>query len=209
MEERRAVWNRVHIAHDSDALSGSDPAEMLRHHELADFLKPGMAVLDIGVGLGGAAKYFHSLGCAVDCLDVADEALGKVRPWVNRFFLADELALLPSSHYDLAISHLTAQHMTDEDLREQIHEVTRALKVGGIFSLHLAGSRIPGEDNITGPIPEGFDGRMCRSPEYALQMLVNEAPIKGRIYEFHMLDNIMEWPEFKSYWYFVRLRRDG
>jgi SAM-dependent methyltransferase len=132
-----------------------------------------------------------------------------VRPWVNRFFLADELALLPSSHYDLAISHLTAQHMTDEDLREQIREVTRALKVGGIFSLHLAGSRISGEDNIEGPIPEGFDGRMCRSPEYTLEMMLKEVPSRGRKYEFHLLDKIMEWPEFKSYWHWIHVRREA
>lgn len=207
MEDRQEVWNRLHTAKDKDALSGQDPAEMLRHHGLDD-PRPGIFVLDIGVGLGLAARFFSERGCTVDCLDVADAARRAVGAWARRFYLAKDIEMLPTSEYDLAISHLTAQHMTDADLREQVREVARSLKRGGIFSLHLAGSRIPGEDNLKGPIPEGYDGRMCRTPEYALEMVLEEVPAKGRKYQFHILDNIMEWPEFKSYWFFLQVRRE-
>lgn len=208
MDDRREHWNKVHETSDPDALSGSDPAETLRQHGLADFIKPAMVVLDIGVGLGSAAYHYVQSGCTVDCLDVADAAVRKVERWARRFYAVKDIDMLPTGEYDLALSHLTAQHMTDEDLREQIRHVARALKRDGLFSLHLAGSRIPGEDNLRGAIPEGFDGRMCRSPDYALEMALEEVEVKGRRYKVSLTDNVMEWPQFKSCWFFMHVRRE-
>lgn len=209
MDDRREHWNKVHKAQDRDALSASDPAETLRHHGLADYLKSGMTVLDIGVGVGNSVRYYKELGCTVDCLDVADVAAATVAPWARSFYTAKGIHMLPAEEYDLALSHLTAQHMTDADLREQIRYVSSALKRGGVFSLHLAGSHIPGEDNLRGPIPDGFDGRMCRSPEYALEMVRDAVSVSyGQHYSVSLTDNVIEWPQFKSYWFFLYVRRE-
>jgi SAM-dependent methyltransferase len=207
MEDRRTVWNRAHEAHAEGPLSGSDAAEVLRHHGLDSYDHRGATgtVLDIGVGLGNASRYFRILGYTVDALDVADLAEPTVREWVRHFYLDSELETLPAGEYDLAVSHLVAQHMAEPALRRQILWVSRALKPGGLFSLHLAGSRIDGENNWTrADIPDGFDGRMCRTEEYAFELVKR---VVGDGYNVGYAGHVKDWPEFRSYWFYIHIRR--
>jgi SAM-dependent methyltransferase len=202
--EARKRWNSAHESVDEGALSGQDPAEMLRHHGLVEHMHPGMTILDIGVGRGYAARYFREAHSAVvDCMDIADRAHEVVAPWCRRFILAgrDELY---SEEYDLAVSHLTAQHMSDRQLRAQVKAVGHALKPGGIFSLHLAGSDRLGEEDLRGPIPEGMDGRMCRSKPYMLELVQEEL---GDGWTASFAGREIAWPAFESRWYFMHVRR--
>ena len=198
----REAWNACHRAQHEGALSGSDAEEVLRHHRIADMIRPGLVVLDIGVGLGGMSRYLHSRGCIVDALDVADVAEKTVRAYVSRFYVAADIETLTANTYDLAISMIVAQHMCERNLREQIKHVGRALKPGGLFSLHLAGATEGPLNNLPGPIPSGMDGAMCRDPEYALAMI---ADVLGTGYTASVLEHRMHWPKFKSYWYWVRI----
>lgn len=205
-EKIRSNWNDVHKRFRQrergarDALSGSGPKNMLENHGLP--VPTGGTVLDIGVGHGLASRYFHERGCIVDALDIADEACDTVSGIVRSFYTSP--ADLPRDEYTLAVSQLVVQHMPEDLLREQIRHLGPALRPGGIASLQFAGSHIPGEDNWTCPIPSGFDGRMCRSPEYALA-LVREELLTG--FTVSLAGKRMEWPQFKSYWYFVRITR--
>jgi SAM-dependent methyltransferase len=200
----RKRWNTAHEAVDEGALSGQDPAEMLRHHGLVEYMRPGMTILDIGVGRGYAAHYFRETWTAtVDALDIADEAAKTVTAWVRHFYRADR-DRLPGAEYDLAVSHLTAQHMSDRQLRAQMKDVGHALKPGGIFSLHLAGSDRPGEEDLRGPIPEGMDGRMCRSKPYMLELVQEEL---GDGWAAAFAGREIAWPAFESRWYFMHVRR--
>jgi SAM-dependent methyltransferase len=202
---RAAAWNQAHTVKDADALSGSDPAEMLRHHQVEHLVRPGARVLDIGVGLGYAARMFRERECIVDALDIAEKAEAQVRPWIRNFYLHDRLDLLPVAEYDLAVSHLVAQHMAEPDLLAQVVSVARALHPGGMFSLHLAGSTIDSENNWDRPdIPPGFDGRMCRTPAYMLDIILKLLP-PG--YWANRLGRVMDWPEFKSYWFWIHIVR--
>jgi len=202
----REAWNAAHRAHHEGALSGSDPQGVLRHHGLEEAVRPGLTVLDIGVGLGGMSQYLHGRECVVDALDVADAAEETVRPYVRRFYLAQDIDTLPSDEYDLAISMIVAQHMSERNLRRQIKHVFRALKPGGMFSLHLAGATEGPLNNLPGEIPSGMDGAMCRSPEYALAMI---GDVLRDGYSAIVTDLRMEWPQFKSYWYFVHIGKDS
>lgn len=207
--ENRRQWNSIHIDPDKvaqGALSGSDPEDVLGHHQLMSFIRPGLTVLDIGVGLGGMAKYLHSKGCVVDSMDVADKAEDTVRPYIRRFYLADDIFSLSSDTYDLALSQLVAQHMCERNLREQIKHVFRSLKSGGRFSLHLAGATEEPLNNLAGSIPPGMNGAMCRDPAYARNMVEDE--LKSNPYRIMMLDHRMEWPQFKSYWYFFHIFKE-
>jgi len=222
MEPRRPHWNAIHLAAAAsekeaiEALTGSNAPTTLAQHSISP--QTGMVVLDVGVGLGNMARYLAELGCTVDCLDVADAAEQAVREWMRRFYIADEIVMLPTAEYELAISHLTAQHMTDSDLRRQIREVGRALRPGGIFSLQLEGGYVPEMENYRGSkIPDGFDGAMCRTPEYAQEMIADElghgceATITPTRFTFPALPpesyEHRHGRQFDCYWYFAHIRR--
>lgn len=207
MTSRRENWNQVYRARGeaagAGALSGSDPEETLRYHDLT--LRPGMVVLDIGVGMGYAARYYAEHGCTVDALDVSDLAAEVVRLWTRKVYLHDDLETLPAGAYDLAVSHLVAQHMDEPELLRQVKAVAKALKPGGIFSVHLAGSRRAEENNWTEPgIPSGFDGRMCRTEEYAVKLFRKAL---GKHYRVGPAGEVKEWPEFASYWHYIHVER--
>jgi len=211
-EER---WNRVHEARhlgtitdkDPGALSGSSAESVLEYHQVADLICPGLIVLDIGVGMGNMSRYLHSCLCHVDAMDVADKAETTVQGYVHRFYPVRDIQSLSANKYDLAISMIVAQHMSDENLRQQISHVFRALKPGGIFSLHLAGATRPYMNNIAGPIPAGKDGAMCRTPDYAID-LVGDV-LENQPHGLKLLDRRMQWPKFNSYWYFLRITKEG
>lgn len=196
----RQNWNGVHVIRHDGALSGSPALEVLNHHRISRVWSREK-ILDIGVGLGGMAEYLHSQDCVVDCLDVADEAEKTVRPFCRRFYLAENIETLPSDEYDLAISMLVAQHMCERNLRRQIREVYRSLKPGAMYSLHLAGAMEDGKNNLAGEIPSGMDGAMCRTPDYALAMIHDEAPKS----DVTILGTWSPWIQFRSYWYFVHI----
>jgi len=210
-EER---WNKVHAAkHQSHitkenpgALSGSPPTEVLNHHQLIQHIRPGLTVLDIGVGMGGMSKYLKEADCIVDALDVATEAGKTVEQYARQFYSARRISDLPTEEYDLAFSMIVSQHMSDENLREQIEHVYRALKPGGIFSLHLAGATEEDQNNIQGPIPLGKDGAMCRTPNYSLALI--KEVLQGANYSTKLLNHRVSFPQFKSYWYFVHIVKE-
>jgi len=204
-KKTRDRWNGVHRVHHPGALSGSDPLIVLQQHLVAHMIRSGLVTLDIGVGLGGMSRHLHSQGCVVDALDVADTAEETVREYIRNFYVADDIITLPNNEYNLAISNIVAQHMNEKNLRDQIQHVFRALKPGGLFSLHMAGATESHLSNITGPIPKGMDGAMCRDPEYALAMI--DDVIKTG-YNARMLAHQMAWPQYKSYWYFIHITKE-
>jgi len=208
----RERWNRVHEAYQSGALPVSDPGalsgspavEVLSHHGVAEMICPGLVVLDIGVGLGGMSKYLQESLCIVDALDVADAAEKTVASCARKFYAARDIADLPEDEYDLALSMIVSQHMCDADLRKQVKYVVRALKPGGLFSLHLAGATDAENNNIPGLIPQGKDGAMCRTEDYALELI--GGAVDGA-YTAEVTARRMEFPQFGSYWYFIHIRR--
>lgn len=201
----RISWNAAHAAHHEGALSGSLPEEVLSHHQISYIIHPRLVILDIGVGLGGMSEYLHSQKCTVDALDVADEAEQTVKQFIRRFYVAENIQNLPMKEYDLALSMIVAQHMCERNLRKQIYYVFRSLKPNGLFSLHLAGATEGPLNNLPDEIPVGMDGAMCRDPEYALA-IIHDVIKTG--YRAVVLDHRMDWPQFKSYWYFVHITKE-
>jgi len=207
----RERWNGAHNAHNTGALSGSPAEEVFRHHHLTELIKPNIVVLDIGVGLGQMSQCLSEMGCIVDALDVADAAEATVKDYIRNFYLDEHCNKLPTEEYDVAISHIVAQHQTERMIKRQVKEVFRALKPGGVFSLHSAVStdekNVP--NNIPGPIPPGRDGAMCRTTDHFRamieQVLRDEFGLQG--WAVKLLRHVVNWPEFGSRWYFVHICR--
>lgn len=168
-ESLRAWWDGKHQLNHSWWLSGSPPQGIWDLLGIDHLLVPGAEVLEIGVGMGNGPKALLDRGCHVSVLDISSVAIAKVAEFAQGY-LADDLSALtsppalPLNCFDVALSHLVAQHMTDEDLTAQIHAVVRALKPTGLFALHF-----PSYVNPAQPFDETLrmakGGGVCRSPE--------------------------------------------
>lgn len=136
-EPVRDWWNRAHQSSHVFWLSGTEAREVWQRLDVESQILPGRSVLDIGVGLGTCTRALAELGCEVHALDISPIALERVKPFA-RTHLASDLSSLPAGYFDLALSHLVAQHMNTENLLAQFEAVIRALKRGGILAVQFA-----------------------------------------------------------------------
>lgn len=162
-ETMKEWWQRAHVRDHQVWLTGSEGAEVWQRLEVIDRLTPGAAVLNVGVGFGHCTRELVAKGCVVDVLDIAPAALERVAGIVRTGYLAGAIEKLPPNTYDVAISHLVAQHMMDSDLREQIREVVHSLKPDGVFAIQFATSTLPVTPEQTPTAAKG--GSNQRSPE--------------------------------------------
>lgn len=160
----RAAWDGWHSRGEVESTS---PEALLHLHEVV--ISPGMVFLDVGVGVGAMAKAAVEWGAVVDALDVSEVAGQQLSGVVRRFYLAAEIEELPTEEYDLALSHLVAQHMLDQELRQQSEHIYRALRPGGVFTIQFAGSDQGAADRLL-PSTDCV-GHMVRSPDEAFQCL--------------------------------------
>lgn len=142
-------WDIAHKTDHAYWLSGTPGEEVWKRLGVRDRLKPGLRVLNIGVGLGRDTRELVALGCNVSVLDISETALERVKDvaagWIDP-------AQLPDNTFDLALSHLVAQHQADLTLQEQIENVLRSLKPGCMFAIQYAAhahtSHLQGRDQI-------------------------------------------------------------
>ena len=129
-------WDKTHEGKDIMWTTDTSGEGVWKNLKVKDLIKTSKTVLDIGVGLGRGTKDLYNEGLEVHGLDISIVALNKVKPFTkNQYLPTDEL---PKNYFDLAISHLVAQHMCDEDLLEQMKKVILSLKPSGIFAMQFA-----------------------------------------------------------------------
>jgi ubiquinone/menaquinone biosynthesis C-methylase UbiE len=122
-------------------------------------VKPGAHLLDIGAGLGGAARYFATeLGCRVTGIDVTDDYVRVANALAKRVRLADRVAFhkasalaLPfeAASFDGAYMLHVGMNIFDKDA--VFAEVRRVVKAGGVFGIYDI-MRV-GEGEVTLPVP--------------------------------------------------------
>jgi SAM-dependent methyltransferase len=157
------------LGKDPEALATADLAPLDQFHsmgraatvELARLaaLAPGTEVLDVGGGLGGAARLLaHELGCRVTVLDCT-EVYCRVGADLTRRTGLDRLVAFhhgsalempfPAHRFDVVWSQHSSMNIGDKP--RLYAEVRRVLRPGGRFALHeiMAGSRQP----IHFPVP--------------------------------------------------------
>ena len=161
----RKHWRECHAASDEQMLSGSPPAYVLGIHEIV--VPQGGTVLDIGIGLGEMARYLKEQGCHVHSMDITEEALDKVADVTEaRWLITDTL---PAGMFDLAICHLVAQHVSDDDLVPELRNVLQSLKPGAVLSIQFAM-----RPDAVGQVHELIDCRLggaCRDSERARRIV--------------------------------------
>jgi SAM-dependent methyltransferase len=157
-------WDHAHGIDHQQWLTGSPGAEVWERLDVVGPLRPGTAVLNIGVGLGRCTRELAVLGCTVSALDISPVAVERIKD-VATGYLASDLGSLPANRFDLALSHLVAQHMRDADLLDQIHHVVRSLKPDGLFAMQYADHKF----GVLSDQPQTMDmakgGSICRQED--------------------------------------------
>jgi len=123
----------------------------------------GLAVLDLGCGTGRHAVWLATAGASVTAVDFSEGMLAEARQktgGMNIRFLAHDLhepLPLPSSTFDLVVSGLVLEHLSD--LARFFGEACRVLRPGGravVSAMHpamfLRGSQARFTDPVSGDV---------------------------------------------------------
>lgn len=210
-EHNKRTWGRFHEEGNRGALTGTSFKHTVSFFGLKGYLFRGMNVLEIGVGLGFCVKGFYEMGCNVYASDICKEAFRRIEKYIKGSFLYGEVEKLPDDFFDLAVSHLVTQHMSEAGLLKQFPEVIRSLKPNGVFCVQFAYSDILGENNIKETIVgtpgdnkvSMLGGRMVRTPDYARQLIDR---CDGKVV---YTSDMTRFPKFKSGWYYMRIVKLG
>ncbi|MCE4617169.1 MAG: methyltransferase domain-containing protein [Desulfurococcales archaeon] len=109
-------------------------------------LPEGSRVLDLGCGYARHAVYLAKMGFEVVCFDLSDYMLSKARKRIEDFKVADRVIVVKgdmrrldyTGEFDATYMFFTTfGYFSDEENREVIHRVSRALKPGGRLLIDL------------------------------------------------------------------------
>jgi len=122
-------------------------------------VRPGMHLLDIGSGLGGASRYFaHERGCRVTGIDLTEDyvrvaaALAKRAGLAGRVDYRSGSALaLPFAPASFDGAYMVHVGMNIADKAALVAQVRRALKPGGVFGIYDVMRE--GEGALSFPVP--------------------------------------------------------
>ena len=123
-----------------DQLHGVGIAATSDHAERAG-LKPGMAVLDLGCGIGGCSRYLTAeRHCRVTGLDLTPEFIAIARELTRRCGLGDAIQFHEGNALALPFGAASFDHvwchnvtMNIPDKKKLASEVARVLKPGGVI----------------------------------------------------------------------------
>jgi len=204
-----AHWAKWHKQGAPGPLGGVSFASMKRYYGIEETVLPGKRVLEIGIGFGYCVRGFYNAGCRVWAMDICKEAFNCVDDIIEESYLHENADKLPENFFDLIMCHVVTQHMSESDILYQFPHVIRSIKSDGVFMVQFADSDIAEENNISETVlGEPADnkvtmlgGRMVRTPDYAKQLIEQCGG------EVIYTSGRKTFPQYKSGWYFLKVRR--
>lgn len=196
MDELTKHWDNL----QKIGVSGSTPNNRVWDYlKVNDLISQGKVILNIGLGAGAESKELHEKGCTIYALDISPLKLEVVKPYTMARYLPSELDKLPENTFDLTTSHLVTQHMSDEDLLEQMKAVIKGLKKDGIFAMQFADSELE-HYHINQDIERQKSGSICRSME-KMKRMIKEA--NGKI--VWITNEQRFFPEYQTKWHAIHI----
>ena len=128
-------------------------------------LRPGMRLLDVGCGLGGAARYFaHEHGCHVTGIDLSDEYVGVANTLAAMVGLGERVSCQAGSALALPFApgsfdgaYMFHVGMNIENKSKLFAEVRRVLAPSGLFGIYDVMRLAAGELSYPVPWASGAD----------------------------------------------------
>ncbi len=178
-------WDNHHLKNEIGALSGCQYQDTIDTSFVADKLKPGDRVLEIGVGMGYVTKGLRDNGYTVSGFDIAPLALRRVRKYCEAIYNFDQLQDLPSNYFDIIICMNVAQHVPTPSLYYELFHFIRSLKKTGVMTINCIATDVmedTGDDPnliIKDPriglkghqLDSGGIGCFCRTKEYFAKII--------------------------------------
>lgn len=158
------------LGKDLDHLAPADLAPVDEFHiggrqATTDFaaeleIEPGLHLLDIGSGLGGASRYFaRERRCRVTAIDLTQEYVRAAEALAKRVGLENQVSYqhgsalaLPFAPRSFDGAYMLHVGMNIQDKARLFAEVQRVLKPGGIFGIYDV-MRESGEGDLSFPVP--------------------------------------------------------
>ena len=166
IKNRRAFWEKQHQIKNRSTLSGCTYGETVRYLQLIPHINRDAKVLEVGVGLGYVTQELYVLTAGVWALDISNEALERVRPYIRSGYLVEQMVALPSDFFDVVICHNLIQHIPTELLREELSHLIRSIRpeVGVIAVEFVSGDDIQDSGDVVRD--EFTAGSYLRSVEF-------------------------------------------
>lgn len=135
-------------------------------------IKAANTILEIGVGEGVATREMAGLGKEIHVVDISKAALERVKDIATCWHLS-EINELPKDHFDLAISHLVAQHINDDTLSLHMSSVIPSLRENGVFALQYSSKLRPLGSDSDNPATESNmrEGQVTREPSVVAEIV--------------------------------------
>ncbi len=144
-----------------------------------------MRILDLGCGVGrnciALAQHFQHIPCTIDCVDILDLSIEKLRENAKKFHVAEAIHPTVESiekfsiarnsyHWIIAVSAL--EHVDSEKtFTHKLFEIRDGIQKDGIVCL-IINSDVREYDSVTGtPLPPQFEVNL---PTEALQTLLSQ-----------------------------------
>ncbi|MDE3165079.1 MAG: methyltransferase domain-containing protein [Acidobacteriota bacterium] len=197
-------WDEQHSIGHLGNLSGYSAEGELGDLRARHLVRPGIKVLNIGLGMGYTTEHLIASGCEVSIHDISKVALKKFSGRVAGAYLPEDLPKLPTRYFDLALSHLVMQHMCDEALVPQVRHVIRSLAPAGVFACQfvVAWAQTEPSFRYSTEVEEALP--YCRSLHW-MSGIIEDAG--GMIVSAELSEN---FPQYRFGWYVVHaIRQDS
>lgn len=197
--EIRDWWELQHSKKNIKLLTGMNPLEVWDSFNISRLISTDKHIINIGLGLGYETKEMFKRGIEVYGMDISKKSLENFREYLKEGYLfPEDLNKLPKNFFDLAISHLVTQHMSENDLIKQMKSVIKSLKQEGIFAMQFANS--PDKKIERWSLDDQQFGGCIRSLD---EMRKTVSKCGGKI----IWVKKKEFGKLRSWWYLIHIKR--